>query len=76
MFVIEVSSSGPSDEIVGAYLLARGLLTDPRSIAVRATTRAFDVPTARREAENLVDATYGLACIGVEDFGWTLTASR
>lgn len=51
-------------EIVGAYLLARGLLTSPRSIAVRATTRAFDVPTAVSDAEDRVDASYGLMCIG------------
>lgn len=52
-------------EIVGAHLLARGLLTSPRSIAVRATTRAFDVPTAVSDAEDRVDASYGLImCIG------------
>lgn len=66
MFVIEDLIVGAFGvEIVGAYLLARGLLTDPRSIAVRATTRAFDVPTARSDAEDRVDASYGLVCIGL-----------
>lgn len=66
MFVLEDLIVGAFGfEIVGAYLLARGLLTDPRSIAVRATTRAFDVPTARSNAEDRVDASYGLACIGL-----------
>jgi len=66
MFVIEDLIVGAFGvEIVGAYLLARGLLTSARSIAMRATTRGFDAPGAVSDVEDRVDASYGLACIGL-----------
>lgn len=64
--------AGLGTEIVGAVLVAIGLVARPQELARRATAQGFNVPSAVAGVKDRIAAAHGLSCLGI-GFGIQLT---